>query len=222
MSDFKSLFKYYKSFKQSNGTELNEHAQGLIDLKCPNKFNDHIEKYELDLDYTAFDEINDLTLKRLLTNPRTWSPYSFKSLPGLIIISGILDGQQAINLYNLILHDLPFNNLSQLKSNIPLPPDDDVMMSNLRWITVGYHHNWNTKIYDADDKGEIPSLIYEMFTRLGQILRFDNFRPEAGIINYYTRKSVLSPHSDTSELNHDHPLFSLSLGCPSIFLGNKL
>ncbi len=50
------------------------------------------------------------------------------------------------------------------------------------------------------------------------LIGFDNFQPEAGIINYYHLNSTLSGHQDHSEENLDAPLISISFGNPGVFL----
>ncbi|NP_001072394.1 DNA demethylase ALKBH1 [Xenopus tropicalis] len=47
---------------------------------------------------------------------------------------------------------------------------------------------------------------------------FHNFKPEAGILNYYHLDSSLGIHVDESELDHQSPLLSFSFGQSCIFL----
>lgn len=47
---------------------------------------------------------------------------------------------------------------------------------------------------------------------------FQDFRAEAGILNYYRLDSTLGIHVDRSELDHSKPLLSFSFGQSAIFL----
>ncbi len=53
---------------------------------------------------------------------------------------------------------------------------------------------------------------------IAYLLGYKDYKPEAGIINYYHLNSTLSAHQDYSELNHNAPLISISFGNPGIFL----
>ncbi|KAM5243812.1 nucleic acid dioxygenase ALKBH1 isoform 1-T1 [Hipposideros larvatus] len=64
------------------------------------------------------------------------------------------------------------------------------LLEKLRWVTLGYHYNWDSK----------------------------GFRAEAGILNYYRLDSTLGIHVDRSELDHSKPLLSFSFGQSAIFL----
>ena len=50
------------------------------------------------------------------------------------------------------------------------------------------------------------------------LIGFDEFKPQAGIINYYHLNSTLSGHQDHSEENLDAPLISISFGNSAVFL----
>jgi alkylated DNA repair dioxygenase AlkB len=60
-------------------------------------------------------------------------------------------------------------------------------------------------------------MLSKLLDCLGLLFRFDG-QLEAGIVNYYTCKSRLNPHSDNREPNTSASLFSLSLGQPALFL----
>jgi alkylated DNA repair protein alkB family protein 1 len=53
---------------------------------------------------------------------------------------------------------------------------------------------------------------------IASIIGFENYKPEAGIINYYHLNSTLSAHQDHSEKNMQAPLISISFGSSAIFL----
>lgn len=53
------------------------------------------------------------------------------------------------------------------------------------------------------------------------MIGYNDYKPEAGIINYYHLNSTLSAHQDHSEDNHKAPLISISFGNPGLFLIGK-
>ncbi|XP_033240975.1 nucleic acid dioxygenase ALKBH1-like [Drosophila pseudoobscura] len=92
----------------------------------------------------------------------------------------------------------------------------------MRWTTFGYHHNWDTKIYDESMRSPFPTDLKSMCIFFSSILGFNNFKPEAAIVNYYPIGTSLSGHTDHSEPNHSAPLFSFSFGQTAIFfIGGK-
>ena len=109
-------------------------------------------------------------------------------------------------------------------------------MDKLRWATLGYHHDWDTKVYSENNRGEFPSDLASLSAGIVKALGGDQqYRAEAAIINYYPVNSSLSGtlwplsvcesltslppgHTDHSEVNLEAPLVSISLGLPAIFL----
>lgn len=53
---------------------------------------------------------------------------------------------------------------------------------------------------------------------IASLIGYDNYKPEAGIVNYYHLNSTLSAHTDHSEYNMQAPLISISLGSAALFL----
>lgn len=92
------------------------------------------------------------------------------------------------------------------------------LVGKLRWATLGYHHNWDTKKYSEINKSPVPDELKELTKLIGKYLGFINFNPEAAIINYYRMNSTLAGHVDHSEDDINAPLFSLSFGQTAVFL----
>ncbi|XP_055330107.1 nucleic acid dioxygenase ALKBH1-like [Paramacrobiotus metropolitanus] len=99
------------------------------------------------------------------------------------------------------------------KSRVQLSP-----IWKLRWITLGYHHDWDTKIYSDAKHTPFPADVDGLCKCLAAGLGFADFTAQAAIINYYHLDSTLSIHQDISEPCKDAPLFSVSFGQPGIFL----
>jgi len=95
---------------------------------------------------------------------------------------------------------------------------DTFVLQKLRWATLGYHHNWDTKEYSESFRGEFPSDLSKLSKTFASCLGFDRFMPEAAIVNYYSLDSTLGGHTDHSEINLEAPLFSISFGQSAIFL----
>lgn len=85
------------------------------------------------------------------------------------------------------------------------------LIRRIRWVTLGYHYNWTTKEYNFNDNpGEFPSLLSEICKETASVLfGITDYKPEAGIINYYQLKDSLTGHVDRSEKNMTAPLISL-------------
>lgn len=64
----------------------------------------------------------------------------------------------------------------------------------------------------------MPLELIEMTAVLARVIRFNKFKAEAAIINYYRMNSTLAGHTDNSEVDKQAPLFSISFGQPAIFL----
>lgn len=167
---------------------------------------------------TANETLPDCSTKEHFKPYIEWKMFTLKNaIPGLIIIPGILRDNYRLDWFSHFHDNLPYREDYSLKANIALKERDS--LENLRWITFGYHHNWNSRKYALDQPSVvIPERIQDLSKVISTYLNINNFRPQAGIVNYYTRKSSLCFHTDDSELDHSIPLFSFSLGAPAIFL----
>ncbi|XP_003499708.1 nucleic acid dioxygenase ALKBH1 isoform X1 [Cricetulus griseus] len=92
------------------------------------------------------------------------------------------------------------------------------LLEKLRWVTLGYHYNWDSKKYSADHYTPFPSDLAFLSEQVAAACGFQDFRAEAGILNYYRLDSTLGIHVDRSELDHSKPLLSFSFGQSAIFL----
>lgn len=210
-----------ESFSKCNLSLKNEFNR-LKKLSCNQKipqdcYNDNYLR-QINYEFNSTTEHVFSDLARYLNHISTLTCFTnYHNLPGLLFFPKILNEQGCRYLFHYFIKKAPFEHYSLLKSNITLPPTD---ISSLRWLTFGYHHNWDTKIYSEESKDEVPSLVNRLLKCLAHLLNID-FIPEAGIINYYTCKSRIGPHVDFSERNREAPLFSLSFGSDAIFLIGK-
>ncbi|KAM9294329.1 nucleic acid dioxygenase ALKBH1 [Gastrophryne carolinensis] len=168
-----------------------------------------------------------------------WHAYHLEDYPGFLFISNpFLPGwqhrwvRQCLKLYpckpnlcNLDLHmspeltgDLWSSSQSQLRSKSGQRGREKTLLEKLRWVTLGFHYNWDTKKYYKERHTPFPTDLAELSRCVSLACGFSNFRAEAGILNYYHMDSSLGIHVDESELDHHSPLLSFSFGQSSIFL----
>jgi alkylated DNA repair protein (DNA oxidative demethylase) len=68
----------------------------------------------------------------------------------------------------------------------------------------------------------MPACFADLALRAATEAGFDNFRPDACLINRYEPGARLSLHQDKDEGNMDAPIVSVSLGLPAVFLFGTL
>lgn len=80
----------------------------------------------------------------------------------------------------------------------------------MRWATLGYHHDWDTKVYSETKRHHFPDDLAELAAYFASVLDFpDQYSAEAAIVNFYPMGTTLAGHTDHSEPNLDAPLFSI-------------
>uniref|UniRef100_A0A3B5LSU8 Nucleic acid dioxygenase ALKBH1 n=1 Tax=Xiphophorus couchianus TaxID=32473 RepID=A0A3B5LSU8_9TELE len=167
---------------------------------------------------------------------RDWRAFGLQGYPGFIFISNpFLRGSQAFwvrqclktypqkpNVCNLDMHMSPSDtqeiwarSAQALRWEKRQPK---TLLERLRWVTLGYHYNWDTKTYSANSYTPFPADLHMLSVRITVACGFPGFNSEAAILNYYRSDSSLGIHVDESELDHSRPLLSLSFGQSSIFL----
>lgn len=91
----------------------------------------------------------------------------------------------------------------------------------LRWTTLGYHHNWDSREYGSgkESRGTVPQLLKTLAEEISQSFQITPvLNAEASICNYYPANiGTIGIHTDDSEYCH-HPIVSVSLGLPAVFL----
>jgi len=98
--------------------------------------------------------------------------------------------------------------------------EESVWLDKLRWATLGYHHNWDTKQYSMSSVSEFPRDLADLSRAVASVVlpKVTDYAPEASIVNFYPEWSTLSGHTDHSEPNRKAPLLSISFGRPAVFL----
>uniref|UniRef100_A0A8C2XKY9 Nucleic acid dioxygenase ALKBH1 n=2 Tax=Cyclopterus lumpus TaxID=8103 RepID=A0A8C2XKY9_CYCLU len=184
--------------------------------------------------------VSDVEAARVGLQPvRDWRAFGLQSYPGFMFISNpfLLGSKpfwvrqclktypQKPNVCNLDMHmspsdtqdiwDKSVHGLSCPHSRKTQPK---TLLDSLRWVTLGYHYNWNTKTYSANHYTPFPADLHSLSFQITSACGFPGFNAEAGILNYYRSDSSLGIHVDESELDHSRPLLSFSFGKSAIFL----
>ncbi|XP_042240849.1 nucleic acid dioxygenase ALKBH1-like [Homarus americanus] len=217
---FKDIFKYYKRKKPPPDCSL------VIDVNEDFKGGRQIPPcFITEKDQELAQEIG-------LLLPSSWKIYSINSHPGLLIICNpfTCQGQLqwikrclkefpcATNKTNLASHGIQLKDSTWWQLTRMTEGRESGLQKKLRWVTLGYHHNWDTKEYSEDLRGEMPPSLVKLCSVVSKVLGFEEFRAEAAIINYYHQDSTLAAHTDHSEPYDAAPLFSFSFGQSAVFL----
>ncbi|XP_059062476.1 nucleic acid dioxygenase ALKBH1 [Achroia grisella] len=215
---FMKTFKYYKS--NSSPPSLDE----IINIDVNNRTDKVLLLSPNNL------KIEDTRTKQLgLIEPKHWCLYSFRDHPGLFLIRNPFTSHGQRYWIEKCLKIYP---RKPNKRNIDIETSvddwweachlhgqcDKKLLKKLRWSTLGYHHNWDTKVYTEDNKSQFPEELSVLCDIVAGYLGYVNFKAEAAIVNYYHMNSTLSAHTDHSEVNLEAPLFSFSFGQSAIFL----
>lgn len=201
MSNFRSLFNKIK--KLPCRPRINEYEYSPFEqIKYSFNYWTAKEKFP-----QVANDINSLSNLKCLAFPQTAS--------GLFVFPKILTQSACDKWLNYFMQVAPVECYDLFKSNVTLPPKNP---DDLRWLTFGYHYNWDDKGYDEKNKNLIPDEIVKLLQCLAQLINLSDWQVETGIVNYYTCKSRLGPHIDGFEENKQAPLLSLSLGSDAIFI----
>ncbi|EFN63303.1 Alkylated DNA repair protein alkB-like protein 1 [Camponotus floridanus] len=214
---FRDSFKYYKS--RNPAPDLDD----VIDLESP----EHVRVRKIEANVSDKQTEDNFGL----TSAEKWTIYELLNIPGLIFIQNPFtpNGQRYwitkclkdyskepyklnIDAHNILANETWWEICFQMSER------DKILLPKLRWATLGYHHNWDTKLYSESSKSDMPIELSGLTSILARTLGFSDFKAEAAIVNYYRMNSTLAGHTDHSEMNITAPLFSISFGQTAIFL----
>ncbi|KAK5856895.1 hypothetical protein PBY51_010175 [Eleginops maclovinus] len=225
---FKNIFKFYKRKKPPpDFSDVTDFSKGLT--------SDKIVPAVLDLSAVSDSEAARAGLQPV----KTWRAFGLQGYPGFIFISNpFLRGSQPFwirqclktypqkpNVCNLDMHMSPSDtqdiwgqSVHGLSSPSSGKREPKTLLERLRWVTLGYHYNWDTKTYSANHHTPLPADLHLLSVQISAACGFPGFSAQAGILNYYRHDSSLGIHVDESELDHSRPLLSFSFGQSAIFL----
>ncbi|KAH8235769.1 hypothetical protein KR032_007008 [Drosophila birchii] len=221
---FKLIFKQYKA--KSSSPDLSD----VVNFADPLS-NDKITTHPLN----TCQEEDLLQSIPGLRPSSTWQCYQLRDHPGILVIRNPFTERGLRYWIARCLRDYPrppnIVNLNHKLFDETIRSDwwkelhrchnkDDFQRTKvaMRWTTFGYHHDWDTKHYDDRMQSPFPEDLSQMCRLFSARLGYEDFKPEAAIINYYPVGSSLSGHVDYSEPNQSAPLFSFSFGQTAIFL----
>ncbi|EZA61237.1 Alkylated DNA repair protein alkB-like protein [Ooceraea biroi] len=215
---FRDSFKYYKS--RTSAPDLSD----VIDLENPN----YVRVRRIAARVTTdTEQIDTFGLKPIAK----WKIYELLDIPGLIFIQNpftsagqrywitkcLKDYSKEPYKLNIDAHNI-LDNEAWWDVCFQTSERGRALLPKLRWATLGYHHNWDTKLYSENSKSDMPPELCDLTSVLAKALGFQDFKAEAAIVNYYRMNSTLAGHTDHSEANAMAPLFSISFGQTAIFL----
>ena len=188
---FKPVFKYYKS------------------KDPPPKLDKVIDIYKWHELLEEIDPLENLSNHPHLQNSNSWK--LFKLPNGIHLIRNPFK-EEGISYWTLrCLKDFSAsrNNLKNETDWWSEAQEGSKSIDKLRWATLGFHHDWDTKIYTESDTfpqdlGDLCKTILQTIPGISS----DTYKSEAAIINYYPMDSTLSGHVDFSEPNKTAPLIS--------------
>jgi alkylated DNA repair protein (DNA oxidative demethylase) len=87
------------------------------------------------------------------------------------------------------------------------------------WVTdlSGYRYTGQDPV-SGDPWPPMPAIFLDLATRAAAVAGFENFLPDACLINRYAPGAKLSLHQDKNETDFTAPIVSVSLGLPARFL----
>ncbi len=221
--NFKPVFKYYKSRNPPPS------LHNVIDVRYPDKWREDLEPVEPFVqshrDGSLLDELG-------MRDPASWQVFKLQN--GLFVISNPFTDEGIRYWCSRCFFDFPNN--PPYKTNLDptvkspfnyadlLRTRPDGFKDKIRWSTLGYHHDWDTKEYSfnnvspfPDDLAQLSKVVISNIPGLLNNLKTE-YKAEAAIINYYNKDSTLAGHVDYSEPNMESPLISFSFGMRAIFL----
>ncbi|MGH0176529.1 UNVERIFIED_CONTAM: hypothetical protein FKN15_078435 [Acipenser sinensis] len=204
---FRKLFKFYR--RKNPPPDFSD----VIDFSNPG--NHSVKVFNCDLNAAL---LSDGDACRAGLHPVCkWKAFGLDGYPGFIFISNpFLPGsqrhwvKQCLKVYpqkpntcNLDMHMSPTDtdNLweksrDQIRQKCAAKREPKSLLEKLRWVTNGYHYNWDTKTYSADHYTPFPSDLNVLSEGVAAACGFQNFKAEAGILNYYHFDSSLGNSAD--------------------------
>jgi len=209
-NEFKKIFKYYKRKDPPPSFE------NVIDPSSPEN-QSHFKKIKV-------AEPNEPGCDNI--QPRkSWTILESKLNPGLYVILDIFSpadrvywSQECLNNYSSSSYKRNIDAHTDVKDWREATKTDERICDQLRWSTLGYHHNWDTKEYSEDNRGVFPPNLARVSEYIVGGLGYTRYMAEAAIVNFYPMTGTLSGHTDHSEHNLAAPLLSISLGQDAVFL----
>lgn len=223
IDDFKVDFKYFK--QRASVPSFHD----VVDFDKPSSLTGKAAKVKLEhCDYFGQN----------MTDYENWDAYHLESVPGLYFIKNVFSEEHQFSWAKRCMQDFtrtPYvTNLDQFQEKTSIDKMwemsksaflqsesfnlQDTPIWSVRWATLGYHHNWNTRHYSKGHRSDVPEDVARMSINIAHALGFQKYKAEASVVNYYHESSYLCRHQDLSEVDLSFPLISVSFGLDAIFL----
>ncbi|CAL8299040.1 unnamed protein product [Arctogadus glacialis] len=225
---FRTLFKFYRrKHPPPDLSNVLDFSKGIV---CDKVLSTNLE----------VSAVSDGEASRAGLRPvRDWRAFGLQGCPGFIFIANpFLRGSQPHWLRRCLKTYTQKPNVCNLDMHLSPAETDDIwgksadalrrgpcgkkepktLLEKLRWVTLGYHYNWNTKTYSAEHHTPFPADLQRLSGLVAAAAGFPGFNAEAGILNYYRSDSSLGIHVDEAELDLSRPLLSFCFGQSAIFL----
>ena len=208
---FKEVFKYYKSRRPAPCLDQ------VLDLRNP-EHGGHFTP--LDLQHGGGGGGAGL---RPVSE---WRGVGVEGVPGLAVVAGVLGEEEQVEWASACLAQ--YSGLG--RRNIDALGEvgegewwgrceqEGELVDRLRWVTLGYHHDWDTKEYSEEARDPLPPALASLAAEVMSAMGRRGYRAEAAIVNYFPTSAIPSPHTDHSERDLSQPLVSVSLGLSAVFL----
>jgi alkylated DNA repair protein (DNA oxidative demethylase) len=137
-------------------------------------------------------------------------------MPGMFVLPGFVDSAAVKLQLEAILESAPLRHM-QTSRGFQM----SVKTSNcgkLGWISDrrGYRYS-DTDPVSGLAWPVMPSLFSQLAQEAASLAGFDNFLPDACLINHYVPGTQMGAHQDRDESCFDHPIVSVSLGIDARF-----
>ncbi|XP_072173434.1 nucleic acid dioxygenase ALKBH1-like [Diadema setosum] len=226
---FRPEFQRYK--KKQPPPDMHD----VLDVDDEEKFNGLLYKLNPRGDAIA-SSAPSISAKLGLTSPFTWRCHAVHGYPGFQYIRNpflpkwqrywvkrcIADYPCKPNVTNMDAHaheSSLTNPWEASKQNFCMGAERGrTVIDQLRWVTLGYHYDWNDKVYHEDSHSPFPEDLHLISSFIARVLGYDSFQPQAAIVNFYHMDSTLGGHTDHSEFDLTAPLISYSFGQSAILL----
>jgi alkylated DNA repair protein alkB family protein 1 len=135
-----------------------------------------------------------------------WKIFTVKGKEGFFFIVNPFSTEEQLNWVNECLTSYPnpphISNLTQFHGPVqnifqkeveeaggilsaPNKNNKNSLLYQLRWVTIGCHYNWTTNKYELDKVFPFPPSLKTFSIFVANKLGWKDYRPEAGIVNYY-------------------------------------
>ena len=157
--------------------------------------------------------------------------FALRGVDGFRLIRGALSVEQQLELAetvlcewleppvvtNLDLHHGPCERLWRRHLREPAGS----LFAKLSWATLGRQYRWTERRYDAKqtagERDTFPPRLARLCSELAAAAG-ERVAPEAAIVNFYARDSLMGGHLDDAEHYQGAPIVSVSVGLDAIYL----